>query len=339
MEPTNQSKALAAGKQPVLPSNIFRYVVASGGFHQLFLVALTVVVFLIEIVPLELQRRVVNDLVKHRAYQTVIVLCLAYAGVVLFHGSTKLALNVYRGWIGERAGRDLRQRVSGLLNSVEGSPHVMETSGIGVSMVVSEVEPIGGFIGESLSEPLLQGGILLSVIAYMIHLETWMAAAALAFFLPQLVLVPLLQGSINRRNASRVWILRKLSVNLVTQDDTPEGAGSSSDPGIERLFEVDMGIFKLKFTMNFLMNLCNHLQVITALLVGGWYVLTDQLEIGGVVAFISAIGRLNDPWGDLVNYFRDVSGTQVRYRLLAGAVNRLAEHRELGIGEALVASD
>ncbi len=190
MEPTSQSKAAAADKQPVLPSNIFRYVAASSGFHQLFLVALTVIVFLIEIVPLELQRRIVNDLVKHRAYQTVVVLCLVYAGVVLFHGSTKLALNVYRGWVGERAARDMRQRVSGLLNSVEASPHVMEANGIGVSMIVSEVEPIGGFIGESLSEPLLQGGILLSVIAYMIHLETWMAAAALAFFAPQLVLVP-----------------------------------------------------------------------------------------------------------------------------------------------------
>jgi hypothetical protein len=31
---------------------------------------------------------------------------------------------------------------------------------------------------------------------------------------------------------------------------------------------------------------------------------TDQLEVGGVVAFISGVGRLNDPWGDLVNYFR-----------------------------------
>jgi ABC-type bacteriocin/lantibiotic exporter with double-glycine peptidase domain len=73
------------------------------------------------------------------------------------------------------------------------------------------------------------------------------------------------------------------------------------------------------------MNLCNHLQIIGALLLGGWFVLTDQLEIGGVVAFISGISRLNDPWGDLVNYFRDVTGTQVKLRLLAGAMNQLAQ--------------
>jgi ABC-type bacteriocin/lantibiotic exporter with double-glycine peptidase domain len=77
--------------------------------------------------------------------------------------------------------------------------------------------------------------------------------------------------------------------------------------------------------MNFLMNLYNHFQVIAALLLGGWWVCTGWLEIGGVVAFISGIGRLNDPWGDLVNYFRSLSVTQVKFRLLANAVNQLAQ--------------
>jgi len=72
--------------------------------------------------------------------------------------------------------------------------------------------------------------------------------------------------------------------------------------------------------MNFLMNFCNHLQIVAALLLGGWYVLADRLEIGGVVAFISAVGRLNDPWGDLVNYFRDFSVSNVKYQLIAKAV-------------------
>ena len=94
---------------------------------------------------------------------------------------------------------------------------------------------------------------------------------------------------------------------------------------IDRAFALDMGIYRLKFTMNFLMNLCNHFQIIAALLLGGWWVYTGRLEIGGVVAFISGIGRLNDPWGDLVNYFRDVSVTQVKFRLLANAVNQLAQ--------------
>lgn len=51
-----------------LPRNIFRYVLGTSGLHQLSLLALTVCVFLLEVVPLELQRRIVNDLVKHRPF-------------------------------------------------------------------------------------------------------------------------------------------------------------------------------------------------------------------------------------------------------------------------------
>ena len=36
-------------------------------------------------------------------------------------------------------------------------------------MIVAEVEPVGNFIGVSISEPLLQGGVLLSVLAYILH--------------------------------------------------------------------------------------------------------------------------------------------------------------------------
>jgi ABC-type bacteriocin/lantibiotic exporter with double-glycine peptidase domain len=59
---------------------------------------------------------------------------------------------------------------------------------------------------------------------------------------------------------------------------------------------------------------------------GGSMVHSNQLEVGGVVAFISAVGRLNDPWGDLVNYFRDLGVTQVKYGLVADRVNQLSEN-------------
>ena len=100
-----------------MPRNIFRYVLETSGLHQLFLLLLTVGVFLLEVVPLKLQRRIVNDLVKHRDYWLVIVLCAVYAGVVLVQGGTKLVLNVYRSWVGERATRDLRRRVRVLVSS------------------------------------------------------------------------------------------------------------------------------------------------------------------------------------------------------------------------------
>jgi len=308
----------------LLPRNVFLYVVGISRVHQLALVALTVIVFLMEVVPLELQRRAVNDLVKHRAYSWVGLLCLVYFGVVLIQGGIKLALNIYRGWVGELAKRDLRRRVHSVIETPLAA-NGAETGGIAASMMVAEVEPIGGFVGESLSEPLLQGGILASVLAYMVHLDPWMALAALGIFVPQFVFVPLMQGAINRRAAARVWTLRQLSIHVATPGNETPARLRDDATRIDRVFELDMGIFKIKFTMNFLMNLCTHFQIIAALLIGGWLVVTEQLEIGGVVAFISGVSRLNDPWGDLVNYFRDASVAQVKYRLLASAVNQLTE--------------
>jgi ABC-type multidrug transport system fused ATPase/permease subunit len=167
----------------------------------------------------------------------------------------------------------------------------------------------------------LQGGILASVLAYLVHLDPWMALGALALFVPQFFFVPLMQAAANRRAGVRIRILRQLGIDVIDQSN---GHFLADEQRIDRVFSLDMGIFRFKFTMNFLMNLCSHLQIVSALLIGGWWVYTDRLEIGGVVAFISGIGRLNDPWGDLVNYFRDLTVTQVKYRLLANAVNELA---------------
>jgi ABC-type bacteriocin/lantibiotic exporter with double-glycine peptidase domain len=313
-----------------MPRTIFRYVLESSGLHQLILLLLTVGVFLLEIVPLEVQRRIVNDLVKHRDYRLVIVLCGVYAGAVLVQGGIKLVLNVYRSWVSERATRNLRRRVRILVSSPSSASTGSEAQGIQASMIVSEVEPIGGFVGASLSEPLLQGGVLISVLAYMIHLDLWMAGAALAFFVPQLVFVPLMQGAMNRRTGARVQIIRQLSVSVVESTSGDNARDRADDARIDRVFELNMGIFRLKFTMNFLMNLSTQLQIIAALLVGGWLVYEERLEIGGVVAFISGIGRLTDPWGDLVNYFRNVNITQVQFRLMSDAVNQQSEGHALG---------
>jgi hypothetical protein len=41
-----------------------------------------------------------------------------------------------------------------------------------------------------------------SVFAYLIHIDPWMALAAIALFAPHLVFVPLLQSAVNRRTYS-----------------------------------------------------------------------------------------------------------------------------------------
>ena len=114
--------------------------------------------------------------------------------------------------------------------------------------------------------------------------------------------------------ASSITTLRKVSGDIV---DT----GVPADKGIERVFALNMGIYKIKYSMNMAMNLMYALAVAVALGVGGWLAVAGRIEVGTVVAVVSGLGKLNDPWGDLVNWAREWSVDSVKYRLFADAVN------------------
>jgi len=46
-----------------------------------------------------------------------------------------------------------------------------------------------------------------------------------------------------------------------------------------------------------------------------------RTEVGTVVAFVSGLTKVNDPWNDLVTFFRDMTNAQMKYRLIARVLN------------------
>ena len=58
--------------------------------------------------PLELQRRIVNEAIGQRVFAALLWLCGAYALTALVQGLAKLAWNVYRNSVGEATSRRLR---------------------------------------------------------------------------------------------------------------------------------------------------------------------------------------------------------------------------------------
>jgi len=295
-----------------LPQTIMGYVFRYSGKHQIGLAALSVAVFTLSAIPLELQRRIINDAIKSGATDTILLLAAAYAGVALAQQGLKLILNVYRGWVSEAAVRRLRRTLEDL---PEGQTDVPGTR---VAMMVDEALPIGGFVGMSVSEPLLQGGILASVIGYMVFLEPYMAFLSLAFLAPQMIFVPLMQRAINHRAAARIKTIREVSSDMI-------GSGIAVDAQIERVFSLNMGIYKLKYSMNLLMNLMHYFAVAVALGVGGWFAVAGRIEVGTVVAIVVGLGRLNDPWSDLVSWGREFSVVSVKYRLFTDALAKRTE--------------
>ncbi|HVC50639.1 MAG TPA: hypothetical protein VND87_01320 [Stellaceae bacterium] len=122
-----------------LPEGLFRSMASTCRIHQVPLVAITIFVFMLEVVPLELQRRVINDVVNTRSYRAIVWLCAAYVGAVLAQGLVKLGLDVYRAWVGERAKRDLRRRIFGAVGATQPETTESDAQGTAVLMIVAEV--------------------------------------------------------------------------------------------------------------------------------------------------------------------------------------------------------
>jgi len=287
------------------------------------LAGLATVTLLLDLVPLELQRRIVNGALHDRDLHVLIILALLYVAAAVAQGGTKFALNLYQASVAEHANRKLRLAAGRtMLRARQEAARDPAHRGVGISIIVSEVEAVGGFVGNATSDLVLHGGVLISVFGYLLVLQPWMGLVGLLLFGPQLLFVPLLQNAINRRTAARIQVLRSLSVDIVKEatDAEPERTAGAFGDEVKRVYALNMQIFRRKFGMNFLMNLLQHVAVAGILLVGGLFVIQGRTEIGTIVAFISGLSRINDPWGDLVNYFRDLTNAGVKFRLIAGAL-------------------
>jgi len=82
-----------------MPRTVMGYVLRFTGIHQAGLAALSIAVFLLSAAPLELQRRIVNDLINKGSARVIFWLAVTYASVALAEQGLKLALNVYRAWV------------------------------------------------------------------------------------------------------------------------------------------------------------------------------------------------------------------------------------------------
>ncbi|MEE7450215.1 multidrug ABC transporter ATPase [Methylobacterium radiotolerans] len=300
------------------PRTLLAFIKGASGSQQPALVLMAMVLFVADLAPLELQRRIVNEALPGGSPRTIVLLALLYIAAAGSMGALKLGLNVYRSYVSESAVRRLRKTLLDDLGALAPGDRA-EVEGVEVSLVLAEVEPVGGFVGLSVSEPVLQGGIVAGTFGYMLYLNPLMAVLALAVFSPQAVFVPLMQRAINRRVVTRTGTLRRISGGIIGRRQYMPSRLQSAR--IDRVFRLNMGIFKLKFSMNFLMNLMHHSGVALTFGLGGYLVVNGRTELGTVVAFVAGLKQLNDPWGGLVDWFRELRVTQAKYGLLRQALD------------------
>ena len=308
-----------------MPSSLYRYIWRISGRAQIRLTVVSTIVFLLAMVPLELQRRIVNGAIEAVDIQSLLVLGGAYFAVVLLQGFLKYSMNMQRGRISESAVRDFRNRIFEVTTTPRenGDDREVEEGAV-VAMVSAEVEPLGGFVGQSISLPLVQLGSLVTIFGYLLWVQPLIASVAIALFLPQLFFVPRLQRAINKLSKTRIEILRDVGDLIVdTGNAEPTGEKPNRDRFeqlAQRVFNLRIRIFHLKYLLKFLINMLNHLGALSVLGIGGWLVIEGETEVGTIVAFLSGLQRVVEPGRELVRFLRQLSDSRVKYNLVREAL-------------------
>src|SRR3546814_13762345 len=84
------------------------------GRHQVWICLLAVVVAGLTAIPLELQRRIVDEVMRDREMALLWLLAGGYLAVLLVQGVTKYAMHMYQRWLSESAIRYNRAHLTRL---------------------------------------------------------------------------------------------------------------------------------------------------------------------------------------------------------------------------------
>lgn len=298
--------------------SLLYYVWRMSGWQQVWVCLLAAVVAGISMVPIELQRRIIDDAIGDDDLQLLAQLAAVYLGVLLLQAGLKFVLHLYQGWLSESATRYCRSHL------IEQHGHHLEAGeeqdkrGRAVSVIVNEIDVLGGFVGEGLSQPVVNIGMLLAIAGYMLVVQPLVALGSFLFLLPQCLVVPLVQRRINRLVERRLGLIRRLSDDVSAVESVPDAGRPERLPGLlDGIFANRMQIFFAKFAMKAASNFLNAVAPLSVLLVGGYFVLQGTTSIGVVVAFMSGFDRMANPVRELLAYYRFAAQATVQHRMIA----------------------
>ena len=299
-------------------SSLWGYIWRMSGWHQVVVCGLAVIVAALGIAPIELQRRIVDDAITPQNLDLLMTLAALYLGLIVMHGVIKFVLRMYEGWLSESAIQYNRKHLS-RLHAHNQTGDGNESNGRAVSIIGSEIEKLGGFVGDGLSQPVVNSGMLIFGLGYMISVEPMIGLIGVAALIPQVALVPVIQKRINALIEARVEKMRAVSDDLseLSPEDQDDDLLRPINDGISGLFDNRMRLFLFKFAMKSLVNFLNALAPVCVLFIGGYLVIEGQTSVGIIVAFISGFDRMSSPMRELLSYYRVAAQASVQHKMIA----------------------
>jgi putative ABC transport system ATP-binding protein len=292
------------------------------GLQFLLLVLIGVTVFF-RVVPLELQKRIINRAISLKKMDLLFIYCGFYLGAVILAGSLKYLINVLQGYLGQKILYEIRTELYQHVLRLP-LPFFRRTPpGMVISSLTSELSGVGDFLGSALAVPVINVLTLCGFAGYLLYLNPMLALLSFGIYPIEIVIIPMLQKHYNRINFERIDVNRSLSNTIGEAITGVHEIQAHGGYPIEnkkfatfaaklvalrkRMYILNHGI---KFTNNFFQNLGPFF----LFLMGGYLTMVRRFDLGALVAFLSAYEKLYDPWKEIMDYYQDLQDSRVRYR-------------------------
>jgi ABC-type multidrug transport system fused ATPase/permease subunit len=304
--------------------SLYRYVAARSLGHQIRLTGVVALATVVTLIPIEMQKRLVNEAIGNRSLSALTRYGLLFVLGALATTGLKFALNLYETLIAERVLRDFRTMLyERIVRLPVWQLRHMPPAQL-VSIVLAEADELGAFFGQAFSVPLVSGCMLIALTAYLASLSPW-TLGLLALHPIEIWVIPRLQGRVNRLSRSRVALGRRLAAHLERSVRRRTTAASGpADPRadllrfrhrLDRILAIRVRAAGFKYGIKWVGNGVAKLGPFLLFMGGGWLIITQPhaFNLGQLVAALAAYDRLNDPWQELLDYYSAKEIATTRY--------------------------
>ena len=252
----------------------------------------------------------------------LIALSLTFLLLIIVAGLLKLQINTMKGWMGERMLRRLRYTLFDRILRFP-LPHFRRVKAAEMAtMIKDEVEPLGGFVGESLISPLFLGGQALTALFFILYQHIYLGMIAFFMVVVQAVIIPRLRRRLLVLSKERQLAARQLAGRIaecvdgaveIHAHDTSNYERAEISARLGRMFLIRFELFQRKFMIKFLNNFLAQVTPFLFYLVGGYLAIVGRLDIGTLVAVIAAYKDLPSPIKELIDWDQQRMDVQIKY--------------------------
>ena len=252
----------------------------------------------------------------------LIALSVTFLILIIVSGLLKLQINTMKGWMGERMLRRLRYTLFDRILRFP-LPHFRRVKAAEMAtMIKDEVEPLGGFVGESLISPLFLGGQALTALFFILYQHVYLGLIAFFMVVVQAVIIPRLRRRLLVLSKERQIAARQLAGRIaecvdgaveIHAHDTSNYERAEISARLGRMFLIRFELFQRKFMIKFLNNFLSQVTPFLFYLVGGYLAIVGRLDIGTLVAVIAAYKDLPSPIKELIDWDQQRMDVHIKY--------------------------